>query len=276
MPTDTLSNARSLLFVPGHRPERFAKAVASGADGIVLDLEDAVGPDLKDIARANVRRWFAEGHSGVVRVNGTDSPWYESDIAALRESPGVVMLPKVTRPEQVERLLAELPGSQVMPLLETSAGILGARDICGAPGILRAVFGNADLARELGIDPADRAAHVSARSEIVLASAACGLPAPIDGVTVAVTDQRTLAADAEHAVSLGFTGKLCLHPRQVPTVNAAFSPSADQLRWAREVIVAAEQHNGSVTLLDGQVVGTPVIERARRILSKLPAVTPVH
>lgn len=266
--------ARSLLFVPGHSPERFTKAALSGADGVVLDLEDAVGQDRKDEARHNVLDWFARGGSGVIRINGTSSPWFEDDVAALSKRPHLIMLPKVAHPREISDLLIRLPpGSQVMPLLETASGVLNAREICATTGVLRAVFGNADLARELGIDMSDRQALSFARSEVVIASAAAQVSPPMDGVTANVTDDQSLSADVEHSVALGFTGKLCIHPRQVKTVNDAFLPSEEALSWARDVIAAANENNGSISLLDGQVVGTPIIEQAQRLIARSGGLT---
>lgn len=265
---DSIARARSLLFVPGHRPDRFGKASESHADAIVLDLEDAVGPDVKDEARHNIRRWINAGGPGIIRINGPDTQWYHDDVAALQGGPRVVMLPKVTSAAQVRALLDGLaPGSWVMPLLETAAGILGARDVCAAQGVLRAVFGNADLARELGIDLADQSALAFARSWTVLASAACGLTPPVDGVTAALTNDNAISADTEHARAFGFTGKLCLHPRQVDTVNQLLSPSEEEIRQARDVLAAVG--DGSVTMLNGQVVGKPIIERARLVLRRM-------
>ncbi|GHF55944.1 citrate lyase subunit beta/citryl-CoA lyase [Amycolatopsis bartoniae] len=261
-----LTQARSLLFVPGHRPDRFAKAANSGADDIVLDIEDAVAPQEKPLARENIGRWFASGGTGVVRINGYGTPWYDDDVAMLSDHRCAVMLPKTSGAAEIADLLDRLPaGSGVLPLLETSAGVLNAREVCAAPGVVRAVFGNADLAREIGIDLADQPALAFARSQVVLASAAAGAPAPIDGVTVALEDLDLLRSDAAHAVEFGFTGKLCLHPRQVPVVNAAFSPSAEEVQWAREIVAASG--NGSVTARDGHVVGKPIVDRARRVLA---------
>ncbi|WP_435159485.1 HpcH/HpaI aldolase/citrate lyase family protein [Amycolatopsis sacchari] len=270
---DRLRVARSLLFVPGHRADRFAKAAGSGADAVVLDLEDAVGADRKDEARRNVRDWLADGQDAVVRCNGVESPWFDGDMAMLELFDCAVMVPKVNGPDDVhavgERLTAR---SRVMPLLETARGILAAREICKSPTAIRAVFGNADLALELGVDGADRAALTAARQAVVLASAAAGLPAPVDGVTLAVTDDDVLSADCAHGVVLGFGGKLCLHPRQVEGVNAAFSPTSEQLQWAKEVLAAADEHRGSISLVNGRVVGTPIIDQARRVLARAEAI----
>ncbi|WP_236789711.1 CoA ester lyase [Amycolatopsis sp. GM8] len=259
--------ARSLLFVPGHRPERFEKAAMSGADGIVLDIEDAVGPEVKPTARQNIRRWLLGGGTGIVRINSEDTPWYEDDVEALSDISCAVLLPKVIAPEQITRLQQGLTAdSCVLPLIETASGVLRAQEICAVPGVVRAVFGNADLGRELGIDHADIYALTYARSVVVFASAASELPPPVDGVTTALADEKKLVIDAEHAASLGFTGKLCLHPRQVAVVNETFTPSAEDLEWARGVITAV--NGSSVAAKDGHVVGKPIVERAQRLLSR--------
>lgn len=266
---NSYANARSLLFVPGHSPEKFTKAAHSGADCIVLDLEDAVGRDRKSEARHNVVDWFSRGGSGIVRINGTDSPWFEDDVAALSKRPHVIMLPKAARPEEVSDLLSRLPlGSQVMPILETASGVLNARDVCATTGVLRAVFGNADLARELGIDLADHQAMSFARSQVVLASAAGHLPPPVDGLTTDIADRQALLTDTEHAIALGFSGRSCIHPRQVDLINEAFLPSEEALSWARNVIATTNRSNGSINLLDGHIVGTPMIEQAHRLIAR--------
>jgi len=257
-----------MLFVPGDRPDRFPKARASGADEIVLDLEDAVAPDAKAAAREHVSRWRATEGTGVVRINHPGSPWYEDDVAELADRPCVVMLPKAASQEEIAGLMNRLaPGSCVIPLLESALGVLEARDICAAAGVVRGAFGNADLASDHGVDPADRSALAHARAATVLASAASRVAPPLDGVTIALTDDELLRADAEHAAGLGFTGKLCIHPRQVPIVNEVFSASPEELAWAREVVAAGD----SVTVVDGQMVDKPVIERARRLLARAPA-----
>lgn len=263
----SLAKARSLLSVPGHRPDRFVKAATSGADAFMLDLEDAVGPNLKSEARANVAEWLASAGTGIVRINGDDTLWHEDDIAMLSGRQCAVMVPKASRPEQLEAVLQSLaPGSCVVPALETATGVLAAREICSVPGVVRAVLGNVDLANELGIDHADRLALAHVRSSIVLASAASGVAPPLDGLTTAIANEERLVADVEHAAAFGFTGKACIHPCQISIVNAAFTPSDEDIRWAQDVVAAAG--DGSVAVLDGQVIGTPVIERARNLVSR--------
>jgi citrate lyase subunit beta/citryl-CoA lyase len=250
-----LGTARTLLFVPGDRPDRFATAAAAGADAIVLDLEDAVAPTGKDAARAHAVAWLAAGHEAVVRVNGVGTPWHEADVAAFRGAP--VMLPKAARADDVERA-----GSVVVALAETANGLAAAREVCGAAA--RVAFGSIDLAAELGVDPLSRTALLHARSALVLAAAAAGAPPPLDGVTTALDDPAALAGDTAHAVELGFTGKLLVHPRQVAPVHAALRPSEVDIAWARRVLAAGE----SAVAVDGHLVDRPVLLRARRLLDR--------
>ena len=266
----TLADATSLLFVPGHRPDRFAKAAGAGAGAVILDLEDAVAPDAKDEARAHVRAWLAAepaGPESVVRINPPGTAWYDADVAALAGTSAVVMLPKAETPDAVAALVAALgPGATVLPLIETADGVLNARSVLAVPGVLRAAFGSIDLSAQLGVDPTDTTALLAARSALVLASAGAGVAPPVDGVSTDIGDDAALAADARHAAALGFTAKLCIHPRQLPTVHAAFAPTADELAWARRVLDAAG--DGAVTVLDGKMVDKPVVDRARRILAR--------
>ncbi|WP_020500379.1 HpcH/HpaI aldolase/citrate lyase family protein [Sciscionella marina] len=263
----TFSGARTLLYVPGHRRDQFAKARDSGADAIVLDLEDAVGPDAKAVARRNVADWLAEEGCGAVRINGLGSPWHEEDIAMLAGYSRIVILPKAESGSRAIQLRHRLPAvAGIVPILETAAGILAAWDVCSARGVIRAIFGSADLAGQLGFDHRNRLALGHARCQVVLASAASGLAPPLDGASTAISDMPTLATEAAHAAKLGFSGKSCIHPRQIPVVRAAFAPSAQEVEWARKVIAATG--NGSATALDGQFIGKPVVVRAHRLLQR--------
>jgi len=249
-----LETARTLLFVPGDRPDRFAKAAAAGADAIVVDLEDAVAPADKEAARTHAVAWLDGGHEAVVRVNAVGTPWHDADVAALGGAP--LMLPKAERAEDVARL------GSVVALVETAAGLSAAREVCGAA--VRVAFGSIDLAAELGVDPASQIALLHARSALVLAAAAAGAPPPLDGVTTALDDPGALTRDTAHAVELGFTGKLLVHPRQVKPVHAALRPSEEDIAWARRVLEAGE----SAVAVDGQLVDRPVLLRARRLLDR--------
>jgi citrate lyase subunit beta/citryl-CoA lyase len=255
-----IEDARSFLFVPGDRPDRFPKAVASGADVVILDLEDAVTPAAKDAARAHVVAWLADGHPAVVRINAAGTPWHADDVAAVAAVGGAaaVMVPKAERPADLDGLPA------VLPLVETARGIAAAAQVCAVSTVVRPVFGSIDLAADLGVDPSSRTALLHARSALVIAAAAAGCAPPVDGVTTALSDEDAVRADTRHAVELGFTGKLCVHPRQVPVVHAAFRPSDEEIAWARSVLAAG----GGVTAVDGQMVDRPVLLRAERLLKR--------
>lgn len=259
--------ARTFLFVPGDRPERFAKATDSGADVVVLDLEDAVAPDRKQVALGHVSTWLAEGNTVLVRVNGVGTDWHSDEVAALSGVPGAgVMLPKAESVEAVSEAIREFGELPVILLIETALGIECAYDLCCVPGVTRVAFGSIDLAAQTGVDPADSEAMAWPRARLVNACAAAGLPGPIDAVTTAVADDEALATDLLVARRLGFTGKLCIHPRQVPPANEALQPTPDEVARAVRIVEAAGQ--GSVTVVDGQMIDAPVVARARRILER--------
>jgi citrate lyase subunit beta/citryl-CoA lyase len=258
--------ARSLLFVPASRPDRFQRAHGSGTDLVILDLEDAVAAAGKSAAREEVQRWVERGGARtVVRVNGSGTTWHAADVRALAGSEVAVMLPMAESAHEVAELVAAVPGSPVIALVETPRGVLNADGIAGVPGVIRLALGNVDLAASLRVDPASRPALWRARSELVLASAAHGLAGPIDGVTTVLDDAGRLAEDVGHAVELGFTAKLCIHPRQVSIVNAGWQPTAAEAAWARRVLAA--RGRGAVAV-DGEMVDGPVVLRARTILER--------
>lgn len=253
----------TFLFVPGDRPDRFDKAVGVGADLVVLDLEDAVEPDVKDVARDHVVTWLAKGGQAAVRVNAGGEV-AKRDLAALADLPVPVIVPKAEDPAALAAVRVSLhPESTLLALVETAAGVLAAPALAVVEGVERLVLGTFDLAAQLGISPDDREAMAGARHGLVLASAAAGLVPPVDGVTGDVGDEERLADDLDHAVRMGFGGKLCIHPRQVATTRAAFRPSEEEIAWARRVVDAAGE--GAV-LLDGKMVDKPVVDRARRVL----------
>jgi len=200
----TAALARTLLFVPGDRPDRFDKAAAAGADLVVLDLEDAVAPHEKERARDEVVAWLRTATvPAAVRVNAVDSPWHDADRAVLAGRASTVVLPKAQDPTVVAAVVASLgDGSSVIALLETARGILRAEAIAAVPGVVRLALGTYDLAAGLGVDPDDPAAMAAARGALVLASAAAGLAGPVDGVTGDVRDTDRLVADVLPASAL--------------------------------------------------------------------------
>jgi citrate lyase subunit beta/citryl-CoA lyase len=260
---------RSLLFVPGDRPERFGKALAAGADRIVIDLEDAVLPSAKDGARDHIANWLSQAGSAeiAIRINGTDTSWNSEDLALAASSPQVVaiMLPKAEKKATVEAIAARLRrGQRLIALVETAGGYVDRLEIARARGVSRIAFGSVDFCAETGIGSMGDDLN-GVRMELVIASAAAGLPAPIEGVTLETKGPAILAEDVGRARRLGFGGKLCIHPSQVAAVNELFSPSADELDWAHRVIAAASLQGAVV--VDGKLVDKPVLDRARRLLA---------
>ncbi|WP_410592690.1 HpcH/HpaI aldolase/citrate lyase family protein [Amycolatopsis sp. lyj-23] len=258
--------AATWLFVPGNGPRRFAKAAAAGADAVVIDLEDAVRPEDKDTARAETLRWLSEGGQAWVRINAAGTPWFDADVDAVAGASGLlgVLVPKAEDPAALAALSARL-GTAVVALVETAAGLHRVHDVAAAPGVTRLAFGALDLAADLGADDTAEA-MLFARSTIVLASRVAGLPAPIDGVTTVIDDADAVTAAARYARSLGFRGKLCIHPAQIEPTARGLAPGADEIAWARAVLRAAEGSAGAVTGPDGRMIDKPVLDRAHAIL----------
>lgn len=262
--------ARALvLFVPGDRPERFAKALAAGADAVIIDLEDAVAPAAKVAARSNLAAALEPLAGAAVpillRVNAADSNWNEEDVAAAARLPVAgVMLPKAERPSDLAAV-AEALGSRerVIALIESARGIAAARMLAAECG--RLAFGSIDYAADLGAGHT-RESLLLARAELVLASRLAGLPGPLDGVTQAIDDAAAIEADTVYAATLGFAGKLLIHPKQVAPALRGFRPSDAEIAWAGRVIAAMQ--GGAVAVVDGAMVDAPVRLRAERILRR--------
>ena len=269
---------RSVLFVPGTSRDRFPKAFAAGADAVVLDLEDGVDAARKAEAREAVGAWLATPSSGsplrLVRVNAADSSFIADDLSWLQSIDGRydgVVLPKVESPDQIHRIAAAAPSRRVIPLLETARGILRASDIVSADARIPAVlFGAEDLTAQLGIPRTVEGEElVVARGQVVLAAASIGAD-PIDAVFVEIANPDRLREDAARARAAGFTGKMAIHPDQVPVINDVFSPSADEVAAARRILEAAESARArgeGAFRLDGRMVDAPVIRRAQRLVA---------
>ncbi len=267
-PTKDLRTGRMIaLFVPGNRPERFAKAVASGADAVIVDLEDAIGRDEKAATRAAVAAGLTGAGRFLLRINAIGTPWHEEDVALARTLPlAGVILPKCESAADLERLAVALDGLPLIALVESVRGMVEARAIACARGVARLAFGSIDYAVDLGCAHT-RLALAAARAEMVLAARIAGQDGPIDGVTFDVENAELARDDAAHAAELGFAGKLCVHPRQVAAVRIGFAPAPDELAWARRVVESFAD-GGSAVKVDGALVDTPVRLRAERILSR--------
>lgn len=258
-----VNQVRAPLFVPADRPERFEKAAASGADAVILDLEDAVAADAKMKARTALRRDFTPLPI-ILRINAAGTMDHAADLesaAVLR--PAAVMVPKAESPDDLMRIAFELADIPLIALVETARGLAHCRAIAAASGVVRLAFGSVDFCADL------RCAHLPevllpVRSEMVIASRLAGLPGPFDGVTTALNDPAEIVRDAEHARNLGMGGKLCIHPRQIDPVLAAFAPTPKEIEWARRVLASG---NGAVQL-EGVMVDEPVRQHARRVLAE--------
>ncbi|WP_206997665.1 HpcH/HpaI aldolase/citrate lyase family protein [Trinickia mobilis] len=257
---------RSFLFVPGDRPERFAKAAASGADAIIVDLEDAVGIADKETARAACRTWLQSGGTGCIRINALGTEWASEDLSlcGLSGVQGVVLSKAESKSDIAEVAGRLLPGVPVLPIIETANGMMNVKEIATAPGVLRLLFGTVDFCLDLAIED-DGDDLASYRSLLVLASRAAGLQAPVDGVTLDIGDAGRLAVATRRARRTGFGGKLCIHPSQVSAVNECFVPTAAEMEWANSVIERAASSSG-VFMFEGRMIDAPVIERAQRLL----------
>ncbi|MBT9490666.1 MAG: CoA ester lyase [Rubrivivax sp.] len=260
--------SRAWLFVPGDRPERYDKALAAGADQVIIDLEDAVAPDYKARARTLLMAWL--GHTAArvaVRLNAADTGWFHDDLALL-DLPAVVaiVLPKAEDPAVLAMLAARRPGLALVPLVESAAGLAAVRAIATAPGVQRLAFGHLDFQVDLGLRDAAEDDLLPFRCEIVLASRLARIAPPLDGVTAALDDAERLAADVARARRLGFGGKLCIHPKQVAGVRAGFAPAAAEIAWSRRLLDAAAAAGGAAVAVDGKMVDRPVMLRAEAIL----------
>ena len=267
----SLETARSFLFAPGSDERKISRALEAGADAVIADLEDAVLEAEKPRARERVASLLAAPAPclRLVRVNGVGGRWFADDLAAVAElALDGIVLPKAT-PEAVAA--ATEGGPPVVAIVETAAGLRDVHDVAGAPGVAALVLGAVDLGLALGLEPRpDGIELLFARSSVVLASAAAGLRGPVDQVWLDVRDDAGLERDCALGRSLGFRGKACIHPAQVPVVNESFAPAESELRRAREVVAAYEQAaaagRGAVAL-DGELIDLPVVERARQVLA---------
>ncbi len=223
-----LALARTLLFVPGNRPQRFHKAITSGADAVVLDLEDSVPAAGKAAARQAIAAAWGElravGVPLVVRINGMGSADGSDDLAWLSclQPPAGPMLPKAESAGQLYHVAQALPGLPLLPLVESAAGFAALAQVAAAPGVLRLVVGHIDFMADTGMRCSDDERELDTlRFGVAVQTRVHGLAAAVDGVTTAIDDEARLQADTRRALNFGFGGKLCIHPRQVPTVHAA-------------------------------------------------------
>lgn len=273
---DKLASARSFLFVPANRPERFAKALASGADAVILDLEDSVPLQTKAEARLAVRQsWDSLKEAAcavVIRINSPETPWGQQDLEGLQglSSLAGLMVPKCESAATLQKVARAFPGMAALPIIESAAGYLALRDIARAPQVCRLVVGHIDFLADTGMNCSEDQRELdSLRFEVAMCTRHGDLAPAIDGVTVSVDDEALIRSDAERSLRFGFGGKLCIHPKQVSVVHATFAPSPEQVSWAQRVLAAIEASSGSAVQLDGKMVDLPVVLQAQRVLTRV-------
>lgn len=261
---------RSALFVPASRPERIPKALASGADWVIVDLEDAVEESAKEQARSNLAQFLTGNPTArlLVRVNAPGHWAHDADLDLCRwhESVAGILLPKAETAEQVR--IAHTTGKRIWPIIESARGLRDLAELASAPGVERLSFGSLDLALDLRLRTPSKAADdvmAQARYAVLVHSRSAGLAAPLDGVYPSIQDVDGLERQVRSARDMGFSGALCIHPSQVKVIHNALRPSEAEFDWAKRVIEGAEAGAGVFTL-DGQMVDAPVILRARDLL----------
>ena len=277
---------RTMLFVPGNNPGMLLNADVYGADSLILDLEDAVAPGEKDAARVLVRgalsAYSYEGTEIIIRINPLDSGYIKDDIRAMVPlKPAMLMPTKVSGPEDIKAVSAMMAEAEresgieegtigLLPLIETAVGVENAYRIATADPRVKAIFlGAEDLSSDLqAVRSKENTEIIYARGRMVMAARAAGVEV-YDTPFTDTDDEEGLRLDAEHARALGFTGKAVISPRHVDAVNIAFTPSEQEIIYAREVMDAIEegkrQGRGAVSLR-GKMIDKPIVDRALRVL----------
>lgn len=261
---------RSYLFVPGHSERLLGRAFASGADALMLDLEDAVPADRKVEARSQLAAVLADRPSPLpawVRINAARTDDAAADLDAIAEHADGIRIPKTESAQDVAWVVQRAPGKPIICAIESARGVLAAHEVAQAPGVRHLAMGGVDLRRDLNTD-GSRLSTLHVRSHLVVCSRAARIEPPIDSVFARLDDEEELRADAEFARSLGFFGKSAIHPKQLPVIHDVFTPSEQEIEWARAVLAAFEAAGrGALRMPDGEFVDLPVAQRAERVLS---------
>ena len=257
----------AVLFTPGDRPDRFTKGWSASKGALILDLEDAVASDRKLAARTAVAAWFDAGRHSLTRVNAIGSRAFKDDVTYLngRNLSGIV-IPKVNSAADVLQVNTVWPQARLYPLIESPQGLEKIYEIARCNGVAQLILGALDLHAACGMMYPNQSFLTYSRIQLVMASKAAGLPGPIDTPHPAFDDAAVVACDASTAAKLGFNAKLCIHPTQIAPVNDAFLPSAEEIEWAREVVLAGKA-SGAVSVR-GAMVDAPVLATAEQILAR--------
>lgn len=270
-----LFEPRSLLFVPGSRPERFVKAIAAGADMVCLDLEDAVAPDAKPAAREAVIEYLSgplpEGCQVGVRINASNTADGIADLHELLQqgaAPAFVMVPKVESAPTVQQLIELLPdATTILPIIESARGIAASAAVFAVPEIRLALFGAVDYVADIGC-ALSWDALLLPRQQLVQSAAASDVTV-LDGPYTDVKDLDGLAEQTRRARTLGLRARSAIHPAQIPVIHEALLPDAQQIAQAQRVVAAFAAADAGAALLDGQLVELPVVKAAQRLLAQV-------
>jgi len=282
---------RSILYIPGSNPRALEKGRTLAADGLILDLEDAVAPDTKKTARDRIAGAISEGGYGrrelIVRTNGLDSAWGADDLrAAATMGADAVLLPKVESAEMVKAAEAALDaagGPSALPIwcmMETPLGMLRAEQIAFASSRVRGfVMGTSDLAKDLrAAHTPDRLPFITSLGLCVLAARAAGIPI-LDGVHLDLDDKSGFETACKQGLELGFDGKTLIHPKTIETANQVFSPSDNEIEWSKRIIVAhaeAEQQGVGVVVIEGRLIENLHVESAKRLVTLAEAIVEMN
>lgn len=273
---------RSILYMPGANARALDKARSLAADGLILDMEDAVSPDAKDVARQQIVDNVSQGGYGsrelIIRVNGLSTAWGKDDVAAVANiGAGAILFPKIESPEEIHGAVAALDEAgapadlPIWIMAETPRGILNIHSIAGAsPRLTAIVMGTSDLAKEMRVrHTPDRIGFITALSLCVMAARANGLDI-LDGVYLDLNNEEGFRAACEQGRDMGFDGKTLIHPKQLAVTNEVFAPSEKEIVNAREIIAAWEQAKAEgkgVAVVNGKLVENLHVEEARRALA---------
>lgn len=273
---EIVASARSFLFVPANRPERYTKALASSADAVVLDLEDSVPADDKAMAREAISQAWATLKTSpkavVVRINPPGCAAGEADLrwlSSLQPSP-VIMVAKADNAETLQAVRRAAPGACLLPMIESAESYARLPEIAAEPQVVRLVVGHIDFMVDTGIQCSDDQRELDVlRFAVAIQTRRFQLAAPVDGVTVDVDNELLLREDTRRALRFGFGAKLCIHPRQVDAVHDALSPSERDVDWAWRVLDGNQASGGAAFKLDGRMVDVPVVLQAQRTLARM-------
>lgn len=273
---DALSSAQAFLFVPGNRPERFSKALATHAHAVIIDLEDAVPLAQKQDARHMLLEALPDllkqfSNRIVLRINAYGTPFFHEDLELVKKlGINAVLLPKAESKAQLAEIESKLQRPVwIIPMIESAQGIDQMKDIASHPSVVRLTLGNIDLQANLGMAcGADELELLPLRYQMTVMSRLFELAAPIDGVTVNLTSDQIIQGDIARGKRLGFTAKLCIHPAQVDPVIAGFRPSDADIEKAKAIVLADANAAGGAVQLDGKMVDRPVVLMAKLVLQQ--------